>query len=82
MIQTLRAGDVVGWSWLFPPYHWHFDVWQSRAAVRLRSTAPAYETSATRTATSATCSCSGSRVVQEELRATQLQLLDVYGSAG
>jgi CRP-like cAMP-binding protein len=24
-IQTLGAGEVVGWSWLFPPYFWHFD---------------------------------------------------------
>jgi CRP-like cAMP-binding protein len=24
-IQTLGSGDVLGWSWLFPPYYWHFD---------------------------------------------------------
>jgi CRP-like cAMP-binding protein len=24
-IQTLGAGDVLGWSWLFPPHFWHFD---------------------------------------------------------
>jgi CRP-like cAMP-binding protein len=24
-VQTLVAGDVLGWSWLFPPYSWHFD---------------------------------------------------------
>jgi len=24
-IQTLVAGDVLGWSWLFPPYYWQFD---------------------------------------------------------
>jgi CRP/FNR family cyclic AMP-dependent transcriptional regulator len=23
-VQTLKAGDVLGWSWLFPPYYWHF----------------------------------------------------------
>lgn len=23
-IQTIDAGGVVGWSWLFPPYQWHF----------------------------------------------------------
>lgn len=27
-VQTLRAGDVLGWSWLFPPFVWHF---QARA---------------------------------------------------
>lgn len=23
-LQTLSAGDALGWSWLFPPYHWQF----------------------------------------------------------
>jgi CRP/FNR family cyclic AMP-dependent transcriptional regulator len=23
-IQELQAGDVLGWSWLFPPFAWHF----------------------------------------------------------
>jgi CRP-like cAMP-binding protein len=25
VIDTADPGDVVGWSWLFPPYRWHFD---------------------------------------------------------
>lgn len=24
-IQTLEPGDVLGWSWLIPPYRWRFD---------------------------------------------------------
>ncbi len=24
-IQTIGPGGLVGWSWLFPPYKWHFD---------------------------------------------------------
>ena len=24
-VQTIGAGDVLGWSWLFPPYYWHFN---------------------------------------------------------
>ncbi|MFO0808369.1 MAG: Crp/Fnr family transcriptional regulator [Gemmataceae bacterium] len=24
-IQTVGPGEVVGWSWLLPPYHWQFD---------------------------------------------------------
>jgi CRP/FNR family cyclic AMP-dependent transcriptional regulator len=24
-IQTVGPGEVVGWSWLVPPYHWQFD---------------------------------------------------------
>ena len=26
VIQTLEAGDILNWSWLFPPYRWMFDV--------------------------------------------------------
>jgi CRP-like cAMP-binding protein len=33
-IQTLCVGDVLGWSWLFPPYHWHFD---ARAVAPVRA---------------------------------------------
>lgn len=24
-VQSLGPGDVLGWSWLFPPYYWHFN---------------------------------------------------------
>ena len=24
MVDTIRAGDSVGWSWMFPPYVWRF----------------------------------------------------------
>lgn len=24
LVQTLGAGEVLGWSWLFPPFVWHF----------------------------------------------------------
>ncbi len=30
VVETLGAGDVVGWSWLFPPYEYRFE------ATRLR----------------------------------------------
>ena len=33
-IQTIDAGGVVGWSWLFPPYRWHF---QARAVRPCRT---------------------------------------------
>jgi CRP-like cAMP-binding protein len=25
VIETLDPGEIVGWSWIFPPYVWHFD---------------------------------------------------------
>ncbi|WP_405783445.1 cyclic nucleotide-binding domain-containing protein [Streptomyces sp. NBC_00859] len=24
MVDTLGVGDLLGWSWLFPPHQWHF----------------------------------------------------------
>jgi CRP-like cAMP-binding protein len=24
LVHTIKAGDVLGWSWLFPPYKWNF----------------------------------------------------------
>src|SRR3982751_4113064 len=24
VVETLGSGAVLGWSWLFPPYRWHF----------------------------------------------------------
>jgi CRP/FNR family transcriptional regulator, cyclic AMP receptor protein len=32
LIQTLGAGDELGWSWLFPPYYWHYDARALRAS--------------------------------------------------
>lgn len=33
-VQTLGAGEVLGWSWLVPPYNWRFD---GRAAEMTRA---------------------------------------------
>ena len=54
-IETLEPGEVIGWSWLFPPYRWHFDARaRRRPCVRSPSTAPASAASARPTPRSAT----------------------------
>ena len=83
IIQTLRDGDVLGWSWLFPPYKWNFD---SRAVELTRALAM-----------DATClrkKCEEDHdlgyelmkrfavLALERLKATRLQVLDLYGSPG
>ena len=35
-IETIEAGSVVGWSWLFAPHVWHFD---ARAVAPVRAVA-------------------------------------------
>ena len=34
--QTLHAGEVLGWSWLFPPYRWSFDAQALTEAKAIR----------------------------------------------
>lgn len=33
-VETLHGGDILGWSWLFPPYRWHLD---ARAVESVRA---------------------------------------------
>ncbi len=33
-IERIDRGDVLGWSWLFPPHRWHFD---ARATEEIRA---------------------------------------------
>src|SRR5690349_5066033 len=34
-IETIGAGDVLGWSWLVEPYEWHFDARAMKPTVAL-----------------------------------------------
>jgi CRP-like cAMP-binding protein len=79
-IETLQAGDVVGWSWLFEPYRWHLDgravsstglVAFDGACLRAKCEAD-HELGYALMQRFAEC-------LIERLEATQLQLTDVYG---
>ena len=80
-VQTVEEGDVVGWSWLFPPYKWQFDV---RALQQTR--ALAFDAKCLRTKCDADHDLGYelfrrfSRIVTDRLEATRLQLMDLYGS--
>ena len=83
IIETLEAGEVVGWSWLFPPYRWHFD---ARALTPLRATA--FDGACLR----GKCEDDPklgfelmsrfAQVLIERLQWTRLRLLDLYGHDG
>jgi CRP-like cAMP-binding protein len=80
LVQTVGTGDVLGWSWLFPPYHWHFD---ARALEATR--ALALDGKCLRDKCREDHSLGYefllrfSQIVTERLEATRLQLLDLYG---
>jgi CRP-like cAMP-binding protein len=78
-IETVDQGDLLGWSWLFPPYRWHFDaiaVEPTQAialnAMCLRGKCEEDHTLGYKLVKAF------SRVIVERLQATRLRLLDVY----
>ena len=79
-IQTLGEGEVLGWSWLFPPYRWHFD---ARALELTRAIALDGECLRGKCETDHDLGYElvkrFAKVMMERLQATRLQLLDVYG---
>jgi CRP-like cAMP-binding protein len=78
-IETIEEGEVLGWSWLFPPYRWHFS---ARAVRPVR--AVAFDGACLRTKCDTDPELGYdlmrrfARVIVERLQATRLQLLDVY----
>ena len=81
LIQTLHEEDVLGWSWLFKPYRWHFD---ARAASNIRATA--FDGKCIREMCETDHELGYhlmkrvSGIMVERLQNTRLQLLDLYGT--
>ena len=79
VIETLEAGDIVGWSWLFAPYRWRFD---GRAVMTTR--ALALDGACLRDKSEQDHELAlelykrFSLILAERLQATRLQLLNVY----
>jgi len=79
-IQTLEDGEILGWSWLIPPYYWRFD---ARAIEMTR--AIALDGKCLR----AKCEEDHdlgyellkrfASILGQRLDATRFQLLDIYG---
>ena len=71
---------LLGWSWLFPPYQWHFD---ARALELTRTTALDGQCLRIKCEEDHELGYRlGQRfahVMMQRLQATRLQLLDVYG---
>jgi len=80
-IQTVEEGDVVGWSWLFPPYRWHFT---GRAVTGLRVIALDGKCLREKCEQDHDLGYEFlkrfSHIILDRLQATRLQLLDLYGT--
>jgi CRP/FNR family transcriptional regulator, cyclic AMP receptor protein len=78
-LMTLHDEDVLGWSWLFPPYRWHLD---ARALQPVR--ALAFDGACLRQKSVDDHELGYevmrrfAEVIVSRLQATRMQLLDVY----
>lgn len=80
IVTTLHGGDVLGWSWMFPPYRWAFDaraLAPTEAIVidgeQLRKCAETDHELGYQVVWRV------AREMADRLQAARLQLLDVYG---
>lgn len=79
-IENIEAGQALGWSWLFPPYRWHFTARTvepteviSFEAARLRDKAGEDRDFRDELLSRI------SKVLLNRLEHTRMQLIDVYG---
>ncbi len=83
VIETLDPGEVAGWSWLFPPYVWHFD---ASAVDEVR--AVSFDGACLRGKCEADPALGYAlmgrfaSVMIDRLQHTRLRLLDLYGNSG
>jgi CRP/FNR family cyclic AMP-dependent transcriptional regulator len=81
VVETIDAGEVLGWSWLFPPHRWHFD---ARALTTVRATG--FDGTCLRQKCEEDAELGYrlmgrfAQVLIERLQWTRLRLLDVYGN--
>ena len=81
VIETLHAGDVLGWSWLFPPYRIRYD---ARATDEVH--AISFDGACLREKCEADHDLGYelmkrfAQIITARLQATRLRLLDVYGA--
>jgi CRP/FNR family transcriptional regulator, cyclic AMP receptor protein len=79
-IQTINEDEVLGWSWLFPPYQWHFD-----ARTLILTRAIVFDGQCLRTKCETDHELGYelmkrfAQIIVQRLQAARLQNLDLYG---
>lgn len=82
-VETLHRGDLLGWSWLFPPYEWQFGA-QAEGPV----TAWEFDAAAVREKCDSepefghVLAKHVARIIAHRLRTARCRLLQVYGPYG
>ncbi len=80
-VETVAAGEVLGWSWLVPPYRWHFG---ARAVEPVRAIAVDAKCLRAKCQNSPHLGCELLRrtaeIMSQRLDATRFRLLDLYSA--
>lgn len=81
-IESTGMGELLGWSWLFPPYQWAFGAVAATPVGAFEFTAPAVRAScASDPALGFELTTRLMRVVANRLLATRVRLITVSGQA-
>jgi CRP/FNR family transcriptional regulator, cyclic AMP receptor protein len=79
VVETLGAGSILGWSWLFPPYRWHFGAVAVETVRAVALDGPALREMCQRDPMIGYQLTLGlTQVVVERLQATRRRLIEVY----
>ena len=78
-VQILGVGDLLGWSWMFPPYRWHFGATAEGPVLAISFDGPGIR---------ALCTAEPElgyeltrrliQVVVERMQATRMRMLELY----
>lgn len=80
VVQTLQDGDIAGWSWIFEPHIWQFDLRTQKSTSVIALDGSCLREKCERDHHLGYLLMKRfARVLTENLRATRLQLLQVYG---
>ncbi len=83
VIETVGPGAAVGWSWLVPPYRWHFDARATDAVGAIAvDGACLREKAEIDPALGYALMKRVATVLLDRLQMTRLRLLDLYGADG
>ncbi|PGH47714.1 cyclic nucleotide-binding domain-containing protein [Streptomyces sp. Ru87] len=83
VVETLGSGDLLGWSWLFPPRRWHFGAETvSRVHAYEFDVAAVLELCEREPALGRDLAVAVAAVVGERLTTARTRLLDLYGPYG
>ena len=83
VVETLGPGSVLGWSWLFHPYRWHFGATAVQTTLTIEIEGPAVRQMCEEDPQLGyDLTNRFMKVVVERLQATRLRLLDLYAHPG